>query len=59
MTETTSQMDTSTGPLPSRSPTPTALISPPTPTSGTSTPDMPGTPTSTTTSLSTLSTTAI
>ncbi|KFX95493.1 hypothetical protein V490_03822, partial [Pseudogymnoascus sp. VKM F-3557] len=41
MTETTSQMDTSTGPLPSRSPTPTALISPPTPTSGTSTPDMP------------------
>ncbi|OAF57375.1 hypothetical protein VC83_04775 [Pseudogymnoascus destructans] len=59
MTETASQMDTTTGPLASGSPTPTALISPPTPTSGTSTPDMPGTPTSTTTSLSTLSTTAI
>ncbi|KAL5353972.1 hypothetical protein ACLOAV_000057 [Pseudogymnoascus australis] len=62
MTETTSQMDTTTttaATLPSRSPTPTALISPPTPTSGTSTPEMPGTPTSTTTSLSTLSTTAI
>ncbi|OBT68998.1 hypothetical protein VE03_01403 [Pseudogymnoascus sp. 23342-1-I1] len=61
MAETTSQMqmDTTPAALPSRSPTPTALISPPTPTSGTSTPDMPGTPTSTTTSLSTLSTTAI
>ncbi|KFY29859.1 hypothetical protein V494_08418, partial [Pseudogymnoascus sp. VKM F-4513 (FW-928)] len=42
MTDTTSQMDTSSdAPFPSRSPTPTALISPPTPTSGMSTPDMP------------------
>lgn len=41
MAETTSQMDTTTASLASRSPTPTALISPPTPTSGTSTPDMP------------------